>query len=306
MDLSFWPWVAFIALILVFLALDLGFFHRGPRIIRSSEAIRWSLLWCFVAVIFGAVLIKWRGIEDGLEFFAAYVVELSLSLDNVFAIAVIFTYFNVAAERQHRVLFWGVVGALVMRGLLIGVGTALILRFEWVLLILGAFLVLTGLRWALSKQPKIEPEKNQVMRIARKILPITANADDQRLCARIDGRLFLTPLALVLIVVETTDLLFALDSVPAVFGVTQKPFIVFTSNILAVIGLRSLYFVLARAMRFFRFLRMGLALVLIFVGVKMLISRWFHLPIAVSLGGVALIIAGAIVASVIAPSKEVV
>jgi tellurite resistance protein TerC len=303
MHFPFWQWAGFVSTILALLLLDLGVFHRRARVVHLREAILWSLGWLSIAIIFGAILAQWRGGEDALEFLTGYVIELSLSLDNVFAIAVIFAYFGTPAEQQHRVLFWGVLGALLMRGLFIGLGTALIQRFNWILFLLGAFLVLTGLRWAFSRQPPIQPDKNRILALARKVLPISNKADGRRFWTRIDGRLFLTPLALVLVMVETTDLIFAIDSIPAVFAVTQRAFIVFSSNILAVLGLRSLYFVLAGAIRHFRFLRIGLAIVLVLVGLKMLVSRWCHIPIGVSLGGVAGIIGGSILASVLAARK---
>jgi tellurite resistance protein TerC len=300
-----WHWAAFFFIILSLLAVDLGVFHRSARVVPFKEAVLWSLVWLLLAMIFGGVLTQWRGRQEAVEYLAGYVIELSLSLDNVFAIALIFACFGVAQERQHRILFWGILGALAMRGLLIGLGAALIQTFSWILFVFGAFLIFTGFKWALSKQQPVEPEKNRVLRIARKILPVAANFDGQKLWTRVGGRLVLTPLALVLLMVETTDLIFAVDSIPAIFAVTQKGFIVFSSNIFAVLGLRSLYFVLAGAMRYFRFLRIGLAFVLVLIGVKMIASRWYPIPVGVSLCGIAAVIGISILASVLAASQTV-
>jgi len=299
-----WHWAAFILIILSLLALDLQVLHRSARVVRLKEAVLWSLVWFLLAMIFGGALAQWRGRQDALEYLAGYVIELSLSLDNVFAIAVIFAYFGVAQEQQHRLLSWGILGALAMRGLLIGLGAAVIQTFHWVLFILGAFLIFTGLKWAFSKHHPVQLEKNRMLRLARRILPLSSKLDGQKLLTREDGRLALTPLALVLVMVETTDLVFAVDSIPAIFAVTQKAFIVFTSNIFAVLGLRSLYFVLTGAMRYFRFLRIGLAFVLVLVGSKMLVSAWYPVPIGVSLAGIAAIIAVSVLASVLAAKES--
>jgi tellurite resistance protein TerC len=298
-----WEWPAFILVVMAVLATDLGIFNRSARVVRFREALAWSLFCLLLTLVFAAVVARSRGHQDALEFLTGYLIELSLSLDNVFAIAAIFAFFGVAQEQQHRVLFCGVLGALVMRGFLIGLGAALIQTFHWVLLVLGAFLLFTGFKWALSKPQPMHPEKNWILRVARKILPISAALDGQKLWTKLDGRLALTPLALVLLVVEATDLVFAFDSIPAVFAVTQKPFIVFTSNIFAVLGMRSLYFVLARAMRSFRFLRIGIAIVLIAIGAKMIAARWYPISTSVSLCAIAAIIAGSIVASVFSAAE---
>jgi tellurite resistance protein TerC len=299
-----WHWAAFLVVILSLLAVDLGVFHRFARVVRFKEAVFWSAVWFSLAMLFGGVLAQWRGREESLEYLTGYVIELSLSLDNIFAIAVIFAYCGVGQEQQHRVLYWGILGALAMRGLLIGLGAALIQTFSWVLFILGAFLIFIGFKWAISKQQPVRPEKNIIIGMARKILPVAAKLDGQKLWTRIEGRRALTPLALVLLMVETTDLVFAVDSIPAIFAVTQKAFIVFTSNIFAVLGLRSLYFVLTGAMRYFRFLRIGLGFVLILIGVKMLVARWYPVPTGVSLCGIAAIIGGSILASVLSAAAR--
>jgi len=289
--ITFWHWAGFILIILVFLALDLGVFHRSSRVVKSQEALLWGAVWFSLAILFARGLDVWRGPGESLEFVTAYFVEFSLSMDNVVAIALIFTCFGVAARHQHRVLFWGILGALVMRGMMIGLGAALIHTFRWVLWLLGAFLIFTGVKWGFSKQAALQPENNPVLRLARRILPVSSDYDGDKFLAWMDGRRAWTPLALVLLMVETADLIFAVDSIPAVFAVTQKPFIVFTSNIFAILGLRSLYFAVAGAIQHFRFLKAGLAGVLIFVGVKMLASRWVAVPAGFSLAVVAAMIA---------------
>jgi tellurite resistance protein TerC len=253
-----------------------------------------------------------RGPKESLEFVTGYLIELSLSMDNVFVIAIIFGYFRIPSENQHRVLFWGILGALLMRGLLIGVGIALIDWLDWILYVFGAFIVYTGVKMFFVDND-VDPEKNKIIRLARKFFPITPHLDGQKFVTQWDGRKALTPLALVLLMVETTDLLFAFDSIPAIFAVTRNPFIVFTSNVFAILGLRSLYFVLAGAIEYFRFLKYGLAVVLVFIGVKMLIDPhenehpyWFQydIPISLSLGIVAGIILISIVLSLIARWRE--
>ncbi|MGD0812361.1 MAG: TerC family protein [Verrucomicrobiota bacterium] len=289
--ITLWHWTGFILVILLFLALDLGFFHRSNRADTSRQAVLWSVGWFFLAVLFARGLRVWRGPEESLEFLTAYFVEFSLSMDNVAAIALIFTFFAVPARYQHRLLFQGIFGALVLRGVMIGLGVTLIHAFQWTLYLLGAFLIFTGLKWGCSKQPSVRPENNLVLRLARRILPVSSDYDGDKLLTRVGGRRALTPLALVLLMVETADLIFAVDSIPAVLAVTQKPFIVFTSNVFAILGLRSLYFAVAGAIRYFRFLKTGVAGVLIFVGVKMLASPWVNMPTALSLAVVAAMIA---------------
>ncbi|HZM03467.1 MAG TPA: TerC family protein [Candidatus Saccharimonadales bacterium] len=278
-----WHWAGFIGVILVFLALDLRVFHRFSRVIKPKEALLWSSIWFLLAMLFARGLAAWRSPGESLEFITGYFVEYSLSMDNVFAIALIFSYFGVEKRLEHRVLYWGIIGALLMRGLMIGLGAALILNFSWVLYLLGAFLVFTGIKWGFSKQEVVQPERNPIIRLARKIFPVSRGFEGHKFLTWVDGRRALTPLALVLLMVETTDLVFAVDSVPAIFAVTQNAFIVFTSNIFAILGLRSLYFVLAGAIQYFRFLKAGLSAVLVFIGAKMLIAHWYRVPTALSL-----------------------
>jgi len=301
-----WHWAAFLAVIVVFLALDLGVFHKESRIVRFREAMAWTALWFTLAMGFAAALIPLRGKEEAVEFFTGYLIELSLSMDNVFVIALIFAYFKVPSAYQHRVLFWGILGALVMRGVMIGAGAALVERIDWMLYALGAFLVYSGIKMMFVDNDDVDPDKNIFVRLARRLFPISKSFDGQKFTTLTEsGQRALTPLALVLVMVETTDLVFALDSIPAIFGITTKKFIVFTSNVFAILGLRSLYFVLAGAIEYFRFLKYGLSIVLVFIGVKMLIEYWhIKIPTLLSLGIVACIILVSVVFSVIAGRRE--
>lgn len=310
--ISPWHWIAFIACVIVFLALDLGLFHRKAHVVRFREALIWTAVWFTLAMVFALGIRHLGTPKDSLEFVTGYLIELSLSMDNVFVIALIFTYFRVPSEYQHRVLFWGILGALLMRGLLIGVGVALIDWLDWILYVFGAFIVYTGVKMFFVDND-VDPEKNKIIRLARKFFPVTPHFDGQKFRTEWNGAMALTPLALVLLMVETTDLLFAFDSIPAIFAVTRNPFIVFTSNVFAILGLRSLYFVLAGAIEYFRYLKYGLAVVLVFIGVKMLIDphdedhhRWFQvdIPILLSLLIVAGIIAISILLSLIAKWRE--
>lgn len=292
-----WHWIGFIVCVVIFLALDLGIFHRKAHVVRFREALLWTVVWFTLAMIFALALRPIHGHKGSLEFLTGYLIELSLSMDNVFVIALIFTYFRVPSQFQHRVLFWGILGALLMRGLMIGVGVALIDWLDWILYVFGAFILYTGVKMFFV-ETEVDPEKNKVIRLARKFFPVAPDFDGQKFHTQWNGRAALTPLALVLLMVETTDLLFAFDSIPAVFAVTRDPFIVFTSNVFAILGLRSLYFVLAEAISYFRYLKYGLAVVLVFIGTKMLIDphdnppHWFQvdIPISISLIAVAVII----------------
>lgn len=294
-----WHWAGFIVCILIFLALDLGVFHRRAHVVSFREALAWTTVWFIVAMFFALALWHWKSREDAEMFVTGYVLELSLSMDNVFVIALLFAYFKVPTQHQHRVLFWGIIGALVMRGVLIGVGAALVLQFNWILYLFGAFLVFSGVKMFYAEDGGVEPENNFVLKLARKLFPISNAFEGQKFFTRIDGRRALTPLALVLLMVETTDLVFALDSIPAIFGVTNKPFVVFTSNVFAILGLRSLYFVLANAIDYFRLLKYGLALVLVFIGGKMLAAKWIEVSTRASLSIVAGIILLSILLSVL-------
>jgi tellurite resistance protein TerC len=303
-----WHWLGFIVFVLLAMALDLGVFHRRARTVAFREAMAWTVAWFGLAMLFGFVIApltdaRWEH-QHTLEFVTGYIIEYSLSLDNVFVIAVLFAYFHVAEELQHRVLFWGVLGALVMRGVFIGLGVALVQRFDWLLMVLGAFLVVSGFKLIFFRRREAQPEKSLTVRLAREILPVAPDFDGQNFFTRLDGRLALTTLALVLLLVEVTDLIFAFDSIPAVFAVTTNPFIVFTSNIFAVLGLRSLYFVLAGAIASFRHLKTGLAVVLVFIGAKMLLMKEVQIALATSFGVVVSILAASILASLFAQAEK--
>lgn len=315
-EITIWHWIGFILCVLFFLALDLGVFHRHAHVVKFKEALCWTGVWFSMAMLFALGMRHWRGPEESLEFLTGYLIELSLSMDNVFVIALIFAYFRVPPQYQHRVLFWGILGALVMRGVMIAAGAALIHRFQWMLYVFGLFLVFTGIKMLVVSDDGVQPEKNPVIRLARKLFPISNDFNGQHFTIKLDAGIALTPLALVLILVETTDLIFALDSIPAIFAVTTKPFIVFTSNVFAILGLRSLYFVLAGAIGLFRYLKYGLSIVLVFIGIKMLIDPhldpgdtarhfWqFKIPINISLIVVVAIIAGSIGLSLLAARRE--
>jgi tellurite resistance protein TerC len=329
MQITPWHWAAFVTCVVIFLALDLGVFHRKARVVRFKEAFAWTLLWFSLAMAFAAALVPTRGQDDAVKFLTGYLLELSLSMDNVFVIALIFAYFRVPNEYQHRVLFWGILGALIMRGVMIGAGAALVKQFHWMLYIFGAFLVYSGIKMMFVDDAGVHPEKNPFIKLARRFFPVSHEYDGQKFIttmrtrteqvsySKADGRgsvsatvaegtqWVLTPLALVLVMVETTDLVFALDSIPAIFGITTDNFLVFTSNVFAILGLRSLYFVLAGAIEYFRYLKYGLSIVLIFIGVKMLIEYWhIKLSTTLSLGVVAGIIVISIVFSAIAGRRE--
>ena len=306
-----WVWLGFILCILFFLALDLGVFHRSPRVVKFREAIAWSGAWFALAMLFAAAIFVWRSRAEALQFTTGYVIEISLSLDNVMVMAVLFAYLRVPPQYQHRLLFWGILGVLIMRGAMIAAGAIMIAYYDWILYLFGAFLVLAGIQMLVSKR-QTQPERSLILRLAKGRFSISENFDGQKFFTRINGALFLTPLALALLLIETTDLIFAVDSIPAVFSVTQNAFIVFTSNVFAILGLRSMYFVLADAIGYFRYLKVGISAVLVFIGIKMLLdphgreSKWFQveLPTSVSLMVVAAILLISIALSVTAAHRE--
>lgn len=297
-------WTVFFILILGMLALDLGVFNRRERRIGLSEALFWSVVWTLVALAFNFWIYQRFGRQIGLEFLTGYIIERSLSFDNIFVFVLIFNYFAVRAKYQHRVLFWGILGALISRGIFIAMGTALLSRFEWLIFVFGAFLVYTGFKIFREQETEVHPEKNPVVKAFQRLVPLTGRYYGKRFFVREDGRVKATPLMLVLVVVEATDVVFAVDSIPAVFGVTTNAFIVFTSNIFAILGLRALYFLLAGLMHKFHYLSYGLGLVLIFVGGKMLAHPWIEIPTEISLGIVMGILALAIVASLLRPAPQ--
>ena len=315
-------WVAFIFLILILLALDLGVFHRHEHVIRSKEALLWTAFWIGISLLFNLFIYfayenHWLGIgfhhdeiksgtDAALKYFTGYIIEESLSLDNIFVIAIIFSYFKVPPLHQHRVLFWGIVGAQIMRGVMIGAGTALISRFSWMIYVFGVLLLLTALRMLFTRQQEIEPHKNYLVRLAKKIYPVTNDYEGSKFFTRLGNRRAITPLLLVLLVIESTDVLFAIDSIPAIFAVTTDPFIVFTSNIFAILGLRSLYFALVAMINKFRYLKFSLVLILAYVGIKMILSHYFTIPIIKSLLIIVIILGTGIITSILADYKNLV
>ncbi len=297
-------WVSFTAFVLALLALDLGVFHRKSHAVGMKEAATWSVVWVTLALGFNAWIWHRFGPQRGLEFLTGYLIEKALSVDNLFVFIVVFSYFSCPPADQHRVLFWGIVGALVMRAIFIFAGAALLSAFHWVEYVFGAFLVFTGAKILRhGEEDEIRPERNLAVRLARRILPMATDYHGHKFFVRQGGKLFATPLLLVLIVIETTDLVFAVDSIPAIFAVTTDPFIVYTSNIFAILGLRALYFLLAGIMGSFRFLKVGLGLVLVFVGAKMGLADFYKVPIGVSLLVVLGLIGGSVVLSLLLPVK---
>jgi len=300
-----WLWVGFNVFVLAMLAVDLLVFHKEAHEVASGEAAAWTVVWITLAVLFGAGVYAFMGRDAGLQYFAGYLIEKALSVDNIFVFVLIFGFFRVPHRYQHRVLFWGILGALVMRGVMIAAGAYLIQQFHWVIYVFGAFLVFTGIRMATHSENDIDLESNFVIRNIRRLLPVTAAYHDQKFFVRQDigGRLQLaaTPLFVVLALVETTDLIFAVDSIPAIFAVTQDPFIVYSSNVFAILGLRALYFLLAGVIHRFHYLKAGLSVVLVFVGAKMLAADLYEVPIGVSLGVIVSVLALAVGASLFWP-----
>jgi len=302
-----WLWVGFNLFVLSMLALDLGVFHRKTHVVSAKEALLWSLVWISLSLVFNSVIYffwdrmmpgsSYTNSEAALAFFTGYIIEKSLSVDNIFVFILIFSFFAVPPSYQHRVLFWGILGALVMRGILIIVGAALLKEFHWIIYIFGAFLIYTGIRMARHQEEEVHPDKNPVVKFFRKFMPVTEKFEQGKFFVRHAGRVMATPLFLVLLIVESTDLVFAVDSIPAIFAVTQDPFIVYTSNVFAILGLRALYFLLANVMDKFQYLKLGLSAVLTFVGIKMVIVDFYKIPIGVSLGVVASILTVSIIAS---------
>jgi tellurite resistance protein TerC len=297
MGVDLWVWGAFVGLILALLALDLFVFHKEAHEVSFREATLFSVFWIALGLLFGGVIFWWQGAQAGGEYLAGYLIEKSLAVDNIFVFALIFGYFAVPAKYQHRVLFWGVVGALIFRAAFIAGGAALLDRFHWTIYVFGAFLVLTGIRMALHRNEETHPERNPALRVFQRFVPTTEEYHGQRFFVRHAGKLLATPLLAVLVLVETSDIIFAVDSIPAIFAVTDDPFLVFTSNAFAILGLRALYFMLAGMIERFVFLKVGLAAVLAFVGTKMLLTDVVKIPIWVSLLVIAALITISIVVS---------
>ena len=302
----FYFWILFNLFALGMLVLDLRVFHRPGRVVGFRGALGWSAMYVALAAVFAAILYFWQGQQSALEFVTGYVLELSLSVDNLFIFLVIFNFFAVPEQQQHRVLFWGVVGALVLRGIFIGAGVGLIHRFHWLLFLFGALLVYSGIRVCVMGEHQIDPSSNPVVRAFRKWMPVTEDYHGGRFFIRNpadNARLYATPLLVVLLVIETTDVLFAVDSIPAVLAITLNAFVVYTSNVFAILGLRSMYFAVAGLMKIFRFLHYGLAVVLVLVGLKMLLSDYVRIPITVTLAVVAAVLLVSIAISVLYRSK---
>ncbi|MEX1183698.1 MAG: TerC family protein [Gemmatimonadota bacterium] len=301
-----WLWAGFLVLILALLALDLGVVHRKAHVVSIREAAAWSTFWISLALTFNFGIYHFMGAEAGLEFLTGYLIEKALSVDNIFVFVLLFSYFRVPAKYQHRVLFWGIIGALALRGVMIGAGTVLIERFHWITWFFGALLLFTGVRMAISRGITIHPDDNPAVKLVRRVLAVTPDYHGQKFFVRQSGMRFgvaATPLFVVLVLVETTDIVFAVDSIPAVFAVTRDPFLVFTSNVFAILGLRALYFLLAGVMDRFRFLKLGLSIVLVFVGTKMLIADFYKVPIGWSLAVIATVLTASVALSLLLPAR---
>ena len=297
MDASIWLWAGVIGFIVIMLLIDLLIFQREAHEVSMSEAIKWSCFWVFCGLTFGGIVFLIGGSKPAGEYMAGYLIEKSLSIDNIFIFALILSYFAVPLKYQHRVLFFGVLGALVLRAIFIVLGSAILENFAWAIYFFGALLVVTGLKLAVQKETEVHPERNLILRLVRRISPMTPDYRGEAFVVKEAGKWIATPLLAVLIVIETTDVVFAIDSIPAIFAITQDTFIVFTSNAFAILGLRALYFVFAGAMGRFVYLKIGLAVILVFVGIKMLISDLYHIPIGLSLGFIATALTVSIVAS---------
>lgn len=297
-------WISFNVFVLFMLALDLGVFHRKSKEVKIKEALLWTCLWISLAFIFNVLVYYQFGEEKAFEFFTGYLIEKSLSVDNIFVIILIFSYFNVPSAYQHKVLFWGILGALVLRVIFILAGVELIHKFHWVIYIFGAFLVYTGIRITTQGDIKIDPDKNLLVRMVRKIFPVTSAFEGDQFFVRREGTLWATPLFLVVIVIEATDLVFAVDSIPAILSISDDAFIVYTSNVFAILGLRSLYFAVAGIEKYFIYLKYGLSAILIFVGLKMCIADFYKVPIEISLAFIVLTLAMSVLASLAMQKKE--
>jgi tellurite resistance protein TerC len=296
-------WVIFNLFILAMLILDLKVFHRKAHVIQIREALIWSAFWIALALLFNIGIYFWYGSEKALQFLTGYLIEKSLSVDNIFVFLLIFSYFEVPPLYQHKVLFWGVFGAIVLRAIFILTGVALIERFHWIIYIFGAFLILVGIKMALEKEKKIRPERNPIFRLFRRFIPVLDDYEGEKFFVK-KRRYYATPLAVVLLAVETTDIVFAVDSIPAILAITSDPFIVYTSNIFAILGLRALYFAFGELMRLFRYLHYGLAIILVFVGIKMVLADFYKIPVKIALGVVALILFLSIAPSLLWPRNR--
>jgi tellurite resistance protein TerC len=297
-------WVGFGIFVIVMMVLDLGVFHRTAHVIQIREALVWCVVWISLALLFNVGIYFWKGPTKALEFLTGYLIEEALSVDNLFVFLMIFSYFRVDRLYQHRVLFWGILGAIIMRAVFIGMGVALITKFHWIIYVFGAFLIITGVKMAVQKDKELHPEKNPVLNLFRRWMRVTENYVGGQFFVRRKGQTMATPLFVVLLLVETTDLVFAVDSIPAVLAISQDPLIVYTSNIFAILGLRSIFFALAGIIQLFQYLQYGLSVILVFVGLKMVVSNFYKVPIGVALGVVAGILIISVVASILWPPKD--
>ncbi len=297
-------WAGFIAFVILMLALDLGVFNRKSHAVGIKEALKWSAIWIGMALIFNYGVYHFMGKEKGLEFLTGYLIEKALSVDNLFVFIMLFSMFDVEPKYQHKVLFWGILGALVMRAIFIFAGVALIQRFSWIIYVFGAFLVFTGIKMLFHKEEQIDPNKNPMVRLFKRFLPVTPEMHGNKFFVKINHKSYATPLFIVLIIIEFTDVIFATDSIPAILAISHDPFIIFSSNVFAILGLRALYFALAGITKYFHYLKYGLAAILIFVGVKMSIAGFFHFPIVLSLLIIMGVLLVSIIASLIFPEKE--
>ena len=296
-------WTCFIGFVLVMLALDLGVFHRKSHEIKIKEALIWSAVWISLALAFNYGIYVFMGKEKAIEFLTGYVIEKSLSIDNLFVFIMLFTYFNVNTKYQHKVLFWGILGALVMRAIFIFAGVALINKFHWIIYVFGVLLVFTGIKMLFHKDEKIDPDKNPLVRLFKKFFPVTDKEHGGKFFVKMNGRTFATPLFIVLLIVEFTDLIFAVDSIPAILAITNDTFIIFTSNVFAILGLRALYFALAGITKYFYYIKYGLSAILVFVGIKMTIVDFYKIPILYSLFTIATILFISVLVSLAFPKK---
>ena len=297
-------WIGFIIFVILLLALDLGVFHRKSHEVKIKEALIWSTVWISLALIFNYGVYLYMGQEKALEFLTGYLIEKSLSVDNLFVFIMLFSFFNVEPKYQHKVLFWGIIGALIMRAIFIFAGVAIISKFHWVIYIFGAFLVFTGIKMLFHKDEEVAPDKNPLVRLFKKFFPVTDQMHGGKFFVKINAKTFATPLFVVLLIVEFTDLIFAVDSIPAILAISSDTFIIFTSNVFAILGLRALYFALAGITKYFHFLKYGLSAILVFVGLKMVIVDFYKIPIAISLLTIMGILALSVILSIIFPQKE--
>ncbi|MDZ4808354.1 MAG: TerC family protein, partial [Bacteroidota bacterium] len=303
MTTEIWLWIGFNLFVILMLALDLGVFHRKNHEVKVKEALIWTFVWITLALIFNYGIYYFQGKEKALEFLTGYLIEKSLSVDNIFVFILIFSYFNVPTLYQHKVLFWGIIGALVMRAIFIFAGVALINKFHWVIYIFAVFLVFTGIKMLLQREQKIDPDKNPVVRLFKKMFSVTDSFHGDKFFVTLNAKTYATPLFIVVLMVEVTDLIFAVDSIPAILAITKDPLIVYSSNVFAILGLRSLYFALAGMHKSFRYLKFGLAAILIFVGIKMFLSGFYPIPILMALIIIAVILLTSVIASLVIKPK---